>query len=147
MQLLLPSSARFNVGGSIPQDLVPLDEKLQYPFAASGLSFPTLPETTAGRAIKIWSDPLPAGDGWALLRAHDGELQMRWDVALLPQVAAWMNFGAWAADGGHHITTLAWNPALARRDSLNDAVNLYKLFATIQPHASKTWWLEIELTV
>src|SRR6185503_17266292 len=65
MELLLPSSARFNVGGSIPQNLVPPEKKLQYPFAASGLNFPSLPEIFAGCAIKIWSDPLPAGGGWA----------------------------------------------------------------------------------
>jgi len=146
MELLLPSSARFNVGGSIPQDLVPLEEKLQYPFVASGLNFPTLPETTAGRAIKIWSDPLPAGEGWASLRAHDGELKMLWDVALLPQVAAWMNFGAWAADGGTPYYNLGLEPCIGAQDSLNEAVNQYNLFATIPPHGTKSWWLEIELT-
>ena len=146
MELLLPSSARFNVGGSIPQALVPLEEKLQYPFAASGLNFPILPETTAGRAIKIWSDPLPTGDGWALLRAQDGELRMHWDVALLPQVAAWMNFGAWAADGGTPYFNIGLEPCIGAQDSLADAVTQHNLFATIPPQGLKQWWLEIELT-
>jgi galactose mutarotase-like enzyme len=147
MELLLPSSARFNVGGSIPQNLVPPEKKLQYPFAASGLNFPLLPEPSAGRAIKIWSDPLPTGDGWALLRAQDGELQMRWDVAFLPQVAAWMNFGAWAADGGTPYFNLGLEPCIGAQDSLADAVIQYKLFATVPPRGSKTWWLEIELSI
>ena len=146
MELLLPSLARFNVGGSIPRDLVSLDEKLQYPFAAPGLNFPALPETTAARAIKIWSDPLPVGEGWASLRARDGELKMRWDVALLPQVAAWMNFGAWAADGGTPYYNLGLEPCIGAQDSLNDAVNQYNLFTTLPPHGTKKWWLEIELT-
>jgi len=146
MELLLPPSALFNVGGSIPRDLVSLEEKLQYPFAASGLNFPALPETTAGHAIKIWSNPLPVGEGWASLRAHDGELKMLWDVALLPQVAAWMNFGAWAADGGTPYYNLGLEPCIGAQDSLNDAVNLYKLYATLQPRGTKSWWLEIELT-
>jgi len=146
MELLLPPSARFNVGGSIPQDLVPLDEKLQYPFATSGLNFPVLPETTAGCAVKIWSDPLPEGEGWALLRAHDGELRMHWDVALLPQVAAWMNFGAWAADGGTPYFNLGLEPCIGAQDSLAEAVIDHNLFATLPPRRSKTWWLEIELT-
>ncbi len=103
MELYLPRSTRFNVGGSIPQNLVSPEKNLQYPFAAPGLNFPALPETSTGLAIKIWSDPLPVGEGWAAIRAHDGELRMRWDVMLLPQVAAWMNFGAWAADGGDPI--------------------------------------------
>jgi len=146
MELLLPSSARFHVNGTIPENLVSTKKDLQYPFAASGLNFPALPETSAGRAIKIWSDPLPAGEGWTSVRAHNGELKMRWNVALLPQVAVWMNFGAWAADGGTPYYNLGLEPCIGGQDSLNDAVNLYKLFATLQPHGSKTWWLEIELT-
>jgi len=146
MELRLPPSVRFNVGGSIPQNLISPEQNFQYPFAASGLNFPVLPESSAGRAIKIWSDPLPEGEGWASLRAQDGELQMRWDVALLPQVAAWMNFGAWAADGGTPYFNLGLEPCIGAQDSLNDAVNQYNLFATVLPHGLKQWWLEIELT-
>jgi galactose mutarotase-like enzyme len=146
MELHLPSSARFNVGGSIPQNLVSREQNLQYPFAASGLNFPTWPEASAGRAIKIWSDPLLAGDGWASLDAREGKLQIRWDVALLPQVAVWMNFGAWAADGGTPYFNLGLEPCIGAQDSLNDAVNQYNLFATVPPHGLKQWWLEIELT-
>lgn len=147
MVLALPHSARFHVAGSIPQDLVSPEQTVQYPFAARGLNFPTLPETSAGCAIKIWSDPLPAGEGWAAIHANDGELQMRWDVALLPQVAAWMNFGAWAADGGTPYYNLGLEPCIGAQDSLADAVTQYNLFATVSPRGSKTWWLEIELTV
>ena len=147
MELRLPSSAHFNVGGSIPQNLVSPDKKLQYPFAASGLNFPTLPETTAGRAIKIWSDPLPENEGWATMRARDGEFQMRWDVSLLPQGAAWMNFGALGMDGGSPYFNLGIEPCIGGQDSLNNAVNLYNLFERLQPHGTKNWWLEIELTI
>ncbi len=145
MELLLPLSARFNVGGSTPQNLVSSNQNLQYPFEASGLNFPTLPETSAGCAIKIWSNPLPIGEGWAELRAHDGQLKMRWDTAVLPQVAAWMNFGAWSADGGTPYYNLGLEPCIGAQDSLADAVNQFDLFETIPPHGSKNWWLEIEL--
>jgi len=146
MELLLPPSARFNVGASFPPNLVSPEQNLQYPFAVSRLNFPALPETSAGRAIKIWSDPLPPGEGWAALRARDGELGMRWDVALLPQVAAWMNFGAWAGDGGAPYFNLGLEPCIGAQDSLADAVTQHNLFATVPPRDSKTWWLEIELT-
>ncbi len=146
MELLLPRSARFNVGGAYPDDLVPLEKKLQYPFAASGLNFPLVPETKAGRAIKLWSDPLPENEGWATMRASNGEFQMRWDVSLLPQVAVWMNFGAFGMDGGSPYFNLGLEPCIGGQDSLNDAVNLYNLFETLQPHGTKSWWLEIELT-
>ena len=147
MELRLPPSARFNVGASFPPNLVSPEQNLQYPFAVSGLNFPTLPEISAGLAIKIWSDPLPTGEGWAALRARDGEWRMRWDVALLPQVAAWMNFGAWAADEGTPYFNLGLEPCIGAQDSLADAVTHHNLFATVPPRASKTWWLGIELTV
>jgi hypothetical protein len=146
MELHLPPSARFNVGGAYPEELISLDKKLQYPFAADGLNFPLLPETSAGRAIKLWSDPLPDGDGWASLRANNGELQIRWDVSLLPQVAVWMNFGALGMDGGSPYFNMGLEPCIGAQDSLADAVSQYNLFATVPPRGSKTWWLEIELT-
>jgi hypothetical protein len=146
MELRLSASARFNVGGSYPQDLVSPEQNLQYPFVASGLNFPFLPERSVGRAIKIWSDTLSAGEGWAALRANNGELQMRWDVTLLPQVAVWMNFGAWAADGGSPYFNMGLEPCIGAQDSLDDAVTQYNLFAILLPKGSKSWWLEIELT-
>ena len=146
MELYLPASARFHVAGSIPQRWVAPEENLQYPFAASGLKFPSLPETSAERAVKIWSDPLPSGEGWATLHGRDGEFRMRWDATLLPQIAVWMNFGAWAADGGTAYYNLGLEPCIGAQDSLADAVTQYQLFATLPPHDSKIWWLEIELT-
>jgi len=147
MELRLPESARFNIGGAYPNDLVPLEKKLQFPFAVSGLNFPFLPQANAGRAIKLWSDPLPEAQGWAAMRASNGEFQMRWDVSLLPQVAVWMNFGAFGMDGGSPYYNLGLEPCIGAQDSLNDAVNQYNLFANVPPHGSKQWWLEIELTV
>jgi len=84
--------------------------------------------------------------GWATLKARDGELRMKWDVSRLPQLAAWMNFGAWAADGGTPYYNLGLEPCIGAQDSLNDAVNRYQLFGALPPHDSKNWWLEIELT-
>jgi hypothetical protein len=105
-----------------------------------------LPERTAGVALKIWSFPLPVDEGWAAVRARDGELKMRWDVRLLPQVAAWMNLGAWSADGGAPYFNLGLEACIGAQDSLADAVTQYNLFETVSPHQPKTWWLEIELT-
>ena len=146
MELRLPESARFNIGGAYPNDLVPLEKKLQFPFAASGLNFPSLPQATAGCAIKLWSDPLPEAQGWTAMRASNGEFQMRWDVSFLPQVAVWMNFGALGMDGGSPYYNLGLEPCIGAQDSLNDAVNKYNLFASVPPHGLKQWWLEIELT-
>jgi len=146
MELHLPTSARFNVGGASPQDLVASDKDLQYPFMAKGLNFPALPETSAKVAIKIWSEPLPLDEGWAELHADDGQLKMRWDPAVLMQVAAWMNLGAFGMDGGSPYYNLGLEPCIGAQDSLNDAVTRYDLFETLPPHGLNNWWLEIELT-
>lgn len=146
MELRLPASARFNVNGTQPPNSVSPTREVAYPFAMSGLSLPVLPKVNAGRAIKIWSDPLPAGEGWAALRARDGELRMTWEVALLPQVAAWMNLGAWAADGGAPYYNLGLEPCMGAQDSLAEAVTERNLFASLAPQGKQTWWLEIELT-
>jgi len=146
MELNLPASARFNVNGFFPSNLGLPEKNLQYPFAVPGLNFPVLPEISAGVAIKIWSDPLPVGEGWTSLRANDGELKMFWDTALLPQVAVWMNLGAFGMDGGSPYYNMGLEPCVGAQDSLADAVTKYDLFETLPPHGSKTWWLEIELT-
>lgn len=145
MELHLPAAARFNVNGTVPPNILTQTNHLAYPFAMPGVKFPHLPETTAGRAIKIWSDPLPVGEGQAALKAHDGQLRMRWDTALLPQVAVWMNFGAWAADGSAAYYNLGLEPCIGAQDSLAEAVTEHKLFASLPPHGTQTWWLEIEL--
>ena len=110
------------------------------------LGYLTLPEASAARAIKIWSDPLVDREGRAAIRAKDGGLQMRWDANLLPQVAVWMNLGAWSADGSTPYFNLGLEPCMGAQDSLAEAVTKYKLVANLPPHGRKTWWLEIELT-
>ena len=107
---------------------------------------PTLPERNADRAIKLWSDALQPGDGWATLRAKDGEVKMTWDVKEIPQIAAWLNLGKWAADGGTPYYNLGLEPCIGAQDSLNDAVNIYNMFAELKPRGKKNWNLEIELT-
>jgi len=113
------------------------------PSAARGIDFSNLPAATARIALKLWSDPLD--DGSAALRARDGELRMRWDVALLPQLGLWLNLGAWAGDGGAPYYNLGLEPCIGAQDSLAEAVKR-NLFATLRPHGTRAWWLELELS-
>lgn len=147
MQLLLPPAARFNRWAELPDGLLAGERGLRYPppLTAGAPSLASLPDRSAGVALKLWSDPLPAGAGWATLRAGDGELRMRWDVARLPQLAIWMNLGAWAADGGAPYYNLGLEPCIGAQDSLAQAVTTEHLFATLPPRGTYTWWLEIEL--
>ncbi len=146
MELRLPPAARFNVAGSFPSDLLSSNIVSGYPFSASGLDLPRLPARDAGISLKIWSDPLRADAAWAALAARDGELRMRWDASLLPQLAVWMNLGAWAGDGGTPYFNLGLEPCIGAQDSLADAVTQYGVYASLAPRESKAWWLEIDLS-
>lgn len=147
MRLLLPEPARFHRLAFAPQPLN--DREIAFPFVAAGRSGPAdlraLPGPESGLAIKLWSEPLPAGSGWAAMRAHDGELRMRWRVDELPQLAVWMNLGGWAGDGGAPYYNLGLEPCIGAQDSLAEAVDDYRLFATVPPRARRTWRLEVEL--
>ena len=143
MQLSLPPGARFNRWSG---DCLPADSGLSFPLKVRQHDLARLPEATAGVALKLWSDPLAQGQGWAFLRAADGELQMRWDPAQLPQVGFWMNLGGWAGDGGAAYYNLGLEPCIGAQDSLAEAVLRHHLFAELPPGGVRSWWLEIELT-
>jgi len=172
MSLRLPPAATFNCGSSIPADLFPADSGLRFPSqspaapshpaegqasaagtsqsaedhapaAGGGVNLASLPDAGARIALKLWSDPL--AEGWAALRARDGELRMSWDPVLLPQVGFWINLGAWAGDGGAPYYNLGLEPCMGAQDSLAEAVQR-KLFGSLPPHGSRAWWLEVELS-
>ena len=145
MQLQLPPEARYHRWSSVPGDAV-AESGLSFPLTLAGHDLAALPDASAGVALKLWSDPLAAGQGWATLRARDGELRMRWDPALLPQVGFWMNLGAWAGDGGAPYYNLGLEPCIGAQDSLADAVTRHNLFATLLPGQARAWWLELELS-
>jgi hypothetical protein len=147
MQLLLPPEARFNCLRFVPDRAPALERGVRFPLAVQSgggtIDLATLPEPSARAALKLWSDP--CGAGWATLRARDGEFQLRWDAALLPQVAVWMNLGAMAFDGGAPYFNMGLEPCIGAQDSLAEAVATYHLFDILPPRASRAWWLEVEL--
>lgn len=147
MRVRVPQSARFNRWAAHPPELVAGTRNLPFPPPAQvrgqAINLDTLPEAS-GVALKLWSDPL--AEGWAAVEAPDGALRMEWDVALLPQLALWMNLGAWAGDGGAPYYNLGLEPCIGAQDSLAEAVSEQKLYATVPPRGSRSWWLEVELT-
>jgi galactose mutarotase-like enzyme len=149
MRLLVPASARFNCWLSIPTGLLAEQGGIAFPLAvragARKLDLASLPDASAGVALKLWSDPL--AEGWATLRASDGELRMRWDAALLPQLAFWMNLGGGAADGGEPYYNLGLEPCIGAQDSLAQAVEEAHLFETLPPRESRAWSLDVELAL
>jgi galactose mutarotase-like enzyme len=150
MGLELPAGASFNCWAGHPSDLLAQPRGLPFPpparLAGAPINLSVLPPVASAVALKVWSDPLPAGAGHAAVLAADGALRMRWDVALLPQVAMWMNMGAFGFDGGEPYYNLGLEPCIGAQDSLAQAVTDERLSALLPPRASRAWWLEIELT-
>ena len=146
MQLRLPPEARFNRWSSVPAVGV-AESGLRFPLSLGGYDLTTLPDSSAAVALKLWSNPLAAGQGWAALQASDGALQLRWDPALLPQVGFWMNLGAWAGDGGAPYYNLGLEPCIGAQDSLAEAVSRQHLFGELPPGGARAWWLEVELSL
>lgn len=149
MELRTPADARFNCNVTFPPNLTETMAGLPFPLTvqtANGpLSFERLPGPEAAVAMKLWSDPLT--DGWAALIARDGALRMRWDVRQLPQLALWLNLGAWAADGGTPYYNLGLEPCIGAQDSLATAFAERKPYATLPPRGVRSWQLEVELSV
>jgi hypothetical protein len=148
MELRFPPEARFNVGGSFPPGLVGQTGGLTFPptaqIAGQPIDLAHLPGPDAAMALKLWSEPL--AEGYTSLHAANGALHMRWDTATLPQVAVWMNLGAFAFDRGTPYYNMGLEPCIGAQDSLADAVQIHKLFATVPPAGAYRWWLEIELS-
>ncbi len=148
MRLVFPQTARFNCALAIPEDFISQKNGLVYPPSLnsdlSDVDLTSLPDASAGLACKLWSNPL--ADGWAALCAKDGEFRLSWDATRLPQVALWMNIGAWAGDGGQPYYNVGLEPCIGAQDSLADAVTVHKLFDTLSPQAVRTWQLEILLS-
>lgn len=146
MQLRTPPPARFNRWASVPADLLSQHTGLSFPLSVrvheTEIDLATLPDGATGLALKLWSDPLD--QGWVTLHAPDGELRMRWDVAKLPQVALWVNLGAWAGDGGEPYYNLGLEPCIGAQDSLAEAVER-NLVGMLPPRGTRSWWLEVEL--
>lgn len=143
MQVLVPTKARFNLGGAFPPGLVREHTNLAFPLRVGVFDLTELPPTDAGIALKLWSDPLR--DGWTILRAADGEFRMRWDAKRLPQLCLWLNLGMWAGDGGAPYYNLGLEPCIGAQDSLAEAVTQYRLFERLDAASRRSWSLEVEL--
>lgn len=154
MRLRFPDGARFHCWTTVPEGLLgpgdsaPARAATLFDYAhlpvGADLQSAIASLQPAGVALKLWSEPLD--EGWAALEAADGALRMRWDMVRLPQVAAWINLGAWAGDGGAPYYNLGLEPCIGAQDSLEEAITVHRLHATIPPQGTYTWWLEVELT-
>jgi hypothetical protein len=104
------------------------------------IEMPGLPNGSAGIAFKLWSEPLV--DGWAELQARDGVFRFIMDPSLPPQIGIWANWGGWSGTGKEAYYNLGLEPCVGAQDSLEEAVEQHRLYATLPSRGIRTWWLE-----
>ena len=148
MRVRLPEGTELNVYMNVPPAEMIGQPPLNWPTSvkAGGTLFDLarLPDASAGIAFKLWSNPLPAG--WAVIEADDGAFRFTFDPSLVPQVGLWLNAGGWSGTGGKPFYNLALEPCIGAQDSLEEAVTFHQQYATLPPHGSRTWWLEVTLS-
>lgn len=102
-----------------------------------------LPTHTSGVAAKLYSDHLPAG--WVQVVARDGCLTMEWSLHEIPQLAIWLNAGAWSNDGGSPHYNMGVEPAIGVYDALSDAYTRTTTYATLGAGQQRCWNLRLQL--
>lgn len=149
MQVLLPPGTVMRSYSSVPADLLAADARLAWPptigHGDGEIDLSSIPGAAAGVAMKLWSEPLP--EGWAGLRAADGQLVFRFDPRLVPQVGIWLNAGGWSGTGGEPYYNLGLEPCIGAQDSLEQAVEEFGQYGTLPARGERRWWLEVDLVV
>ncbi len=139
LRLELPAGAMMHINAGTQGD-APAPGPQPWPPQTALCPFPDLPAPDSGVACKLWSEPLV--EGWAELIGAAGRLHFSFDPALLPQIALWVNAGAWAGDGGTPYNNLGLEPCFGAQDSLADAVTRDRRYGILHPGETRTWWLD-----
>lgn len=102
-----------------------------------------LPSHQSGIAVKLYSETLPAG--WVQVIAPNGCLTMEWDITQVPQLAIWLNAGAWSNDGGSPHYNMGVEPAIGVYDALSDAYTRTTTYATLAAGQQRCWRVYLQL--
>lgn len=143
MRLDLPAGTIVHVNAGTRGD-APAPSTYPWPPQTGACPFPALPAPDVGVACKLWSEPLR--EGWAELVGGAGRLRFSFDPVLLPQIALWINAGAWAGAGGAPYNNLGLEPCFGAQDSLAEAVTHDRPYGILPPGEARTWWLDTTLS-
>ncbi len=111
--------------------------------SATTVDLQRLPSHQSGIAVKLYSDVLTAG--WVQVIARNGCLTMDWDLVQVPQLAIWLNAGAWSNDGGTPHYNMGVEPAIGVYDALSDAYTRTTTYATLAAGQQRCWRLHLQL--
>lgn len=147
MRLLLPEGARMHVEKSMPEDRSVREKVHTWPvrlrIQGKDWDLTELPAPDHGMACKLWSEPL--NKGYAALVASDGELRFSFEPEVIPQIAVWINAGAWSGiGGGDPYYNLALEPCIGAQDSLQEAI-ARDLYRVLPPRGILAWSLKVHL--
>ena len=149
MKLVVPLR-QMRVYGS-PQDRFgPLGREVAWPLVTDTegrhWDLATVPERTAGIAVKLWGQA-PASGVVALEDIGAGAaLRMRFDPAEVTHLGLWLNFGGWSGvPGADPYFNLALEPCIGAQDDLALAVRRFRDHGTLPPLGHRSWRLDVEL--
>lgn len=142
----------------LPVDRVRVDGVAKFPFPvhhgdvlpwplAHGVDLGTIPDPSAGLAIKLFTPSL--AEGWAVLSdPRDGAaFRFEFDPRLVPHLGLWINYGGWAGvpDAAPYFN-LGLEPCIGAPDSLDVAVNQWNDYGMLPPNGTGEWRLEMTLS-
>ncbi len=142
-QLVLPADTgmRTYVAGNCPWDKGN-ETRWRWPNLAPEAHIERLDLGGTGRGIKLFSDPVPAGNV-AIHNARTGEkLTYTFDAKQVDTIGIWLNRGSW--NGYQH---LAIEPGIGAPDPLDRAVQDWQRFGAVAPGEITQWWFALSLTV
>ncbi len=112
------------------------------------LDLSRVPEKTAGRAIKIYTEPLQGEEEVeTAVLTPDGRhgFAFRFHPQEITHVGLWLNFGGWSGSGSEPYFNLGLEPAIGGKDSLADAMQIDE-YAMLPPGQQRSWRLDLRIT-
>jgi galactose mutarotase-like enzyme len=112
-----------------------------------GLDLNLVPESSAGMAVKLFSDRL--SEGWAVLSdPNDGAaLRFDFDPRAITHLGLWLNYGGWTGiPGGKPYFNLAIEPCIGETDNLETGMGEGNQVGALDAHQVKVWQLDITLS-
>ena len=124
----------FRLNGGVGDRPINFGDTWNYPEPFMGcrldrMETPGLPKG----CVKGFAGPLQTGRAAIFNEGTGDRLELVWDAAVVPYLGLWLNRGH---GGFHHV---ALEPTNAAPDSLRDAVEQWRQFATIAPGATARW--------
>jgi len=131
---LPPEVAELRLNGGLGDRPMNFGDTWKYPEPFPGVRLDRLETPGMPRGcVKGFASPVCTGRAALANDATGDRLELKWDAAVVPYLGLWLNRGH---AGFHHV---ALEPATGAPDSLTDAVQKWRQFATVAAGATVRW--------